>query len=38
MLRLTFPKSESAKPRRIQVSSGSRSNGKPAVTSGTAKS
>ena len=38
MLRLTFPKSESAKPRRIQVSSGSRSNGTPAVTSGAAKS
>ena len=38
MLRLTFPKSESAKPRRIQVSSGSRSNGTPAVASGTAKS
>ena len=38
MLRLTFPKSESAKPRRIQISGGSRTNGKPAVASGTAKS
>lgn len=38
MLRLTFPKSEAAKPRRIQINGGSRSNGQPAVSSGTAKS